>query len=139
MNDAHGAGRHDHLIDIAGIRIGHAEDARARSGVTVILPDAPAVMAVDVRGAAPGTRETDALDPTGLVERCHGLVLAGGSVFGLDAAGAVAAWLSARGVGLGVGARPVPVVPAAILFDLNNGGDKEWGEDPPYRDLGRRA
>ncbi|GAB4145037.1 MAG: P1 family peptidase [Sphingomonadales bacterium] len=128
-------GPQDHLIDIAGIRVGHAEDEVARTGVTVILPDRPAVMAVDVRGGGPGTRETDALDPSCLITHFHGLVLAGGSVFGLDAAGAVAAWLSARGVGLELGARAVPVVPAAILFDLGNGGDKDWGEAPPYRDL----
>lgn len=129
----------DRFTDIAGLKVGHAEDAQARTGVTVILPDSPVVMGVDVRGGGPGTRETDALAPHTLVERFHGLVLSGGSAFGLGAADGVAAWLSERGVGLPVGARPVPVVPAAILFDLSNGGDKNWGLEPPYRRLGLEA
>src|SRR5258708_28398053 len=121
------------ITDIDGIRIGNAEDAVIRSGVTVILPDEPAVTAVDVRGGAPGTRETDALDPTCLVERIDALVLSGGSAFGLDAAGAVAAELGARGRGFAVGPARVPIVPSAILFDLLNGGAKGWGREPPYR------
>jgi L-aminopeptidase/D-esterase-like protein len=116
------------------VRVGHAHDARFRTGVTVIVPDAPAVMAVDVRGGGPGTRETDALDPSALVERVHGLALAGGSVFGLAAADGLACALSDVGIGLpmGPGVPPVPVIPAAILFDLANGGDKAWGRLPPY-------
>jgi L-aminopeptidase/D-esterase-like protein len=111
------------------------------TGVTLIVPDAPVVMAVDVRGGGPGTRETDALDPSNLVERVHGLVLAGGSVFGLAAADELALYLSTAGIGLDIGAGlpRVPVVPAAILFDLGNGGDKNWGSDPPYRRLARDA
>ncbi|MFZ5609974.1 MAG: P1 family peptidase [Pseudomonadota bacterium] len=132
-------GPHDSLRDIAGLKVGQAADARVRSGVTVILPDIPCVMAVDVRGGGPGTRETEALDPTCLVHQFHALALAGGSVFGLDAAGAVADWLSARGRGLDLGPRAVPVVPAAILFDLNNGGDKDWGSQSPYGALAREA
>ena len=126
---------------VPGIRIGHAHDAGVRSGVTVIVPDAPVVMAVDVRGGGPGTRETDALDPSALVERVHGLVLAGGSVFGLAAADELVLCLAAAGHGLdfGTGIPRVPVVPAAILFDLGNGGDKAWGETPPYRRLAREA
>jgi L-aminopeptidase/D-esterase-like protein len=127
------------ITDIAGIRVGNAEDPRVRSGVTVILPDRPAVAAVDVRGGAPGTRETDALDPTCLVETVDAVVLSGGSAFGLAAASSVTAWLAARGIGFAVGAARVPIVPAAILFDLLNGGDKEWGEAPPYAALGRAA
>jgi L-aminopeptidase/D-esterase-like protein len=126
---------------VPGIRVGHAHDAGVRTGVTVIVPDAPVVMAVDVRGGGPGTRETDALDPSALVERVHGLVLAGGSVFGLAAADELVLCLAAAGQGLDMGpAMPrVPVVPAAILFDLGNGGDKAWGDSPPYRRLARAA
>ena len=131
----------DGFTRVPGIRIGHAEDATILTGVTLIVPDAPVVMAVDVRGGGPGTRETDALDPSNMVERVHGLALAGGSVFGLAAADELALCLSAAGTGLDIGAGlpRVPVVPAAILFDLGNGGDKNWGSDPPYRRLARVA
>ncbi len=127
--------------NVRGLRIGHAHDALVRTGVTIIVPDAPIVMAVDVRGGGPGTRETDALDPSTLVERVHGLVLSGGSVFGLAAADELVLCLSSAGVGLdmGAGLPRVPVVPGAILFDLGNGGDKKWGETPPYRRLAREA
>lgn len=102
------------------------------------------VMAVDVRGGGPGTRETDALLPWNLVERVHGLALSGGSVFGLDAASELALLLARDGVGLEVApGMAVPVVPAAILFDLANGGDKSWaqaaGTEPPYRRLAQEA
>ena len=131
----------DGFTRVPGIRIGHAEDASVLTGVTLIVPDAPVVMAVDVRGGGPGTRETDALDPSNMVERVHGLALAGGSVFGLAAADALALCLSAAGIGLdiGVGLPRVPVVPAAILFDLGNGGAKQWGSEPPYRRLAQDA
>ncbi|QMW24399.1 P1 family peptidase [Sandaracinobacteroides saxicola] len=123
---------------LRALRIGHAHCATVRTGVTLLVPDAPVVMAVDVRGGGPGTRETDALSPDTLVERVHGLVLAGGSVFGLAAADELALLLSRAGIGLDVGVCRVPVVPAAILFDLGNGGDKGWDE-PPYRRLAREA
>src|SRR5690606_14152020 len=99
------------------------------------------VCAVDVRGGAPGTRETDALAPENLVDAVDAVVLSGGSVYGLAAADGVVAWLGARGRGYGLvaGIPPSPVVPAAILFDMSNGGDKAWGEAPPYRELGVRA
>lgn len=128
----------DRFTDVPGLNVGHASEARARTGVTVILPAAPVVMGVAVRGGAPGTRETDALAPDTLVERVHALVLSGGSVFGLAAADAVTVALSRRGIGLDAGACRVPVVPAAILFDLSNGGDKDW-TDPPYRALALAA
>jgi len=128
----------DRFTDVPGIAIGHAHDARIRSGCTVILPAAPVAMAVDVRGGGPCTRETEALAPHNLVERVHGLVLSGGSVFGLAAADAVVFELSQRGVGLDAGPRKVPVVPAAGLFDLNNGGDKGWAASP-YPALGLAA
>lgn len=128
----------DCLTDVPGLRVGHAEDRSALTGVTVILPDAPMTMAVDVRGGGPATRETDALAPHTLVERVHALVLSGGSMFGLAAADAVAVALSQSGVGLAAGPLPIPVVPAACLFDMANGGDKAWVE-PPHRALGRAA
>ena len=132
------ADERDCFTDIPGLRVGHAHDSLARTGVTVILPDAPVTMAVDIRGGGPATRETDALAPHTLVERVHALVLSGGSMFGLAAADAVAVALSQVGVGLTAGPLPIPVVPAACLFDLANGGDKGWAE-PPYRALGRAA
>jgi L-aminopeptidase/D-esterase-like protein len=131
------------ITDVAGLKVGQAQDMGVRSGVTVILPDDRVVCACDVRGGAPGTRETDALAPENLVEAVDAIVLCGGSVYGLAAADGVAAWLGARGRGYGLSALPgvpvSPVVPAAILFDLANGGDKAWGETPPYRALGMSA
>jgi L-aminopeptidase/D-esterase-like protein len=129
---------------LPGLRIGHAHCPVARTGVTLLLPDAPVVMACDVRGGGPGTRETDALEPSTLVERVHGLVLAGGSVFGLEAASELAVILARAGIGLPVTDDVcVPVLPSAILFDLANGGDKGWanigGAEPPYRRLAHDA
>jgi L-aminopeptidase/D-esterase-like protein len=132
-------GKRNLITDVDGIRIGNAADEAVRTGVTLVLPRAPSVAAVDVRGGAPGTRETDALDPSCLVETVHAVVLSGGSAFGLDAASEIAAVLGARGIGFAVGAARVPIVPSAILFDLLNGGDKAWGETPPYRALARAA
>ena len=134
-------GPRNHIGDIGGILVGNAEDEAVRTGVTVVLPDARAVAACDVRGGGPGTRETDALDPVALVDAVDAVVLSGGSSWGLDAASGAAAWLGARGRGFRLGSSPVvsPIVPAAILFDLGNGGDKGWGEEPPYRALGRAA
>ncbi len=134
-----GPGPRNLITDVDGLQVGNAHDAGILSGVTVVLPDSPAVMAVDARGGAPGTRDIAALDPANTIQEFHGLVLSGGSVFGLDAAGGVTAALSERGVGLPLGPKRVPVVPAAILFDLMNGGDKNWGAEPPYRALGRDA
>lgn len=129
------------ITDVDGIAVGNAQSLDVRSGVTVVLPDRRTVAGVDVRGGAPGTRETDALDPTCLVEAVDGIVLSGGSVYGLEAMSGVVAWLGARGRGFALGETPVvsPVVPGAVLFDLPNGGDKEWGETPPYRAWGRIA
>lgn len=134
-------GSHNLITDVSGVTVGNAEDAVAGSGVSVVLPITRAVAAVDMRGGAPGTRETDALDPTCLVDAVDAIVLAGGSVYGLDAASGVVAWLGAQGRGFEVAGSPLvaPVVPAAILFDLANGGDKSWGLDPPYRALGIAA
>ena len=134
-------GPRNHIGDVGGISVGNAEDIAARTGVTVVLPDARAVAACDVRGGGPGTRETDALDPVCLVDEVDAVVLSGGSSWGLEAGSGVAGWLGARGRGFLVGSSPLvsPIVPAAILFDLANGGDKGWGEEPPYRALGRAA
>lgn len=133
------SGPRNTITDIAGLKVGNAEDTNLRSGTTVLLPDRPFTAAVDVRGGAPGTRDTDALAPDCLVEEFHGIVLSGGSVFGLAAADGVTSWLSDRGVGLPISPKPVPVVPSAILFDLANGGDKDWGRSSPYAALGRAA
>lgn len=127
------------ITDVAGIRVGNAADPSVRSGTTVILCEPPAVGAVDVRGGAPGTRETDLLAPEMTVAHVDAVVLSGGSAFGLDAASAVAARLAAEGRGFALGAARVPIVPAAILFDLLNGGVKDWGEAPPYHRLGIEA
>jgi L-aminopeptidase/D-esterase-like protein len=138
-----GTGARNLITDVPGLKVGQASNERARSGVTVILPDDRSVAAVDVRGGAPGTRETDALAADTLVEAVDAIVLAGGSVYGLAAADAVTAWLGARGRGFGMVVRPgvpkAPVVPAAILYDLSNGGGKDWGLEPPYRALGLAA
>ncbi len=127
------------LTDIPGIRVGHADDARLASGVTAIVFDAPLVVAVDVRGGGPGTRETDLLDPARTIERIDAIALSGGSAFGLDAASGVQAYLRSIGRGYVVGTARVPLVPGAILFDLLNGGNKDWGRYPPYRELAYAA
>jgi D-aminopeptidase len=127
------------LTDIPGVRVGHADDATLASGVTAILFDRPAVASMDIRGGGPGTRESALLDPVNTVDAIHGLALAGGSAFGLEAGGGVQAWLAEQGRGYQVGSAIIPIVPGAILFDLLNGGDKNWGRFPPYRDLGYSA
>jgi L-aminopeptidase/D-esterase-like protein len=134
-------GRQNLITDVPGLRVGHATDECVRSGVTVLLVDGFWAAGVDVRGGGPGTRETEALAPENLVGRAHAIVLAGGSVFGLGAADGVTAALSARGQGLQLkpGAPAIPLVPAAVLHDLANGGDKQWGLEPPYRRLGIEA
>ena len=124
------------ITDVPGLTVGNAHCARRATGVTVVLPpESGAVAAVDTRGGAPGTRETDLLRASALVERVDALVLSGGSAFGLDAAGGVQTWLAKRGRGFVAAGKTVPIVPQAILFDLGNGGDKEWGDLPPYRAL----
>jgi len=106
------------ITDVAGIEVGHFTDPRRPTGCTVVLARGGAVAGVDVRGAAPGTRETDLLHPSNTVEQVHGVLLAGGSAFGLDAAGGVMRWLEEQGVGLAVGPARIPIVPGAVLFDL---------------------
>src|SRR5512145_617376 len=110
-----------YFTSIPGLRVGHAQDEDALTGCTVILCEKGAVGGVDQRGGAPGTRQTDALYPMHLVQRVHAVVLAGGSAFGLDSATGVVRYLEERGVGFDVRVARVPIVPAAILFDLGLG------------------
>ena len=132
-------GAHNAITDVAGLSVGSAEDGRARTGVTVLLPDAAAAAAVDVRGGAPGTINTEALRPGGIIREVHGIVLSGGSAYGLEAATGLMSWLAVRGRGFCDWGPCIPVVTGAILFDLLNGGAKDWGEQPPYRALARAA
>jgi D-aminopeptidase len=127
------------LTDVAGVAVGHATDLRLGSGVTAIVFDRPFVASGVVLGGAPGERDTALLDPSMTVGHVDAFVLSGGSAFGLDAAGGVQSGLRAAGRGLAVGPARVPIVPEAILMDLLNGGDKDWGLHAPYRDLGYRA
>jgi D-aminopeptidase len=126
------------VTDVAGLAVGNAQDAHLKSGATVLLGAEPFVAGVHIMGGAPGTRETDLLAPDKTVAQVDALVLSGGSAFGLDAAAGVAEALRAQGRGFDVGGQKVPIVPGAILFDLLNGGDKNWVE-PPYRRLGHAA
>jgi L-aminopeptidase/D-esterase-like protein len=127
------------LTDIAGVRVGHAEDHGIASGVTAIIFDEPASASIDVRGGGPATRDTNLLEPGNTVETIHGIVLSGGSAFGLDAGGGAMAWLAEQGRGFALGTALVPLAPTAVVFDLLNGGNKSWGRFSPYRDLGYAA
>jgi D-aminopeptidase len=127
------------LTDVPGLKVGNAEDARAASGTTAVVFDAPATAGLATPGGAPALRDTALLAPEMTVARVDAFVLSGGSVFGLDAAGGVIAWLHEQGRGFTVGAARAPIVPGAALFDLDNGGDKNWGRRPPYFDLGWAA
>ncbi len=131
-------GKRNLITDVAGLYVGNAGDDILKSGTTVLVGNEPFVAAVDVMGGAPGTRETDALAPDKLVEGVDALVLSGGSAFGLDAASGVTEALRAQGRGFQAGPAIIPIVPAAIIFDLANGGDKNWTENP-YRALGAQA
>ena len=127
------------ITDVAGVLVGNADDARLASGVSAIIFAQPAVAAVDVRGGAPATRDTDLLEPHRTVEHIDAVVLSGGSVFGLEAGAGVQAFLRERGRGFEIGGIRVPLVCGASMFDLLNGGDKNWGRFPLYRDLGYSA
>src|SRR5262249_1201981 len=122
------------ITDVAGVLVGHADDARLASGVSPIIFAAPAVTAVDVPGREPALPE-----PHRTVERIDAVVLSGGSAFGLDASAGVQALLRERGRGFEIGGIRVPLVCGASMFDLLNGGDKNWGRFAPYRDLGYSA
>lgn len=127
------------IIDVPGLRVGNAADARLASGVTALIFDAPSVASIAILGGAPGVRDGALLEPEMAVDRVDALVLSGGSAFGLDAMGGVQSVLREQGRGFQIGDVTVPIVPGAICFDLLNGGDKDWGERPPYWDLGRAA
>ena len=131
----------DNIFKQYGVKIGHAHDDKVKTGVSVILPDAAAICAVDVRGGGPGTRETAALQEGRLIERVHAVCLSGGSVYGLAAADAVTTWLGAQGRGYvaRAGVPVSPIVPSAILFDNANGGEKDWGNIPPFHALALAA
>ena len=126
------------ITDVAGLKVGNAQNATLKSGATVLCADAPFTASVHVMGGAPGTRETDLLAPDKTVASVDALVLSGGSAFGLDACSGVMDALYADGHGYAVGDARVPLVPGAILFDLLNGGDKDW-TGTPYRSLGKEA
>jgi D-aminopeptidase len=127
------------ITDVPGLSVGNAADARLASGVTAVLFDRPAVASIAILGGAPGVRDGALLEPEMTVDRVDALVLSGGSAFGLDAMGGVQSLLRQQGRGFPIGDVIVPIVPGAICFDLLNGGDKDWGERPPYWDLGRMA
>lgn len=127
------------ITDVPGLSIGNTHDADLISGVSVILFDRPATASVAVLGGAPAGRDLGCLEPDATVEAVDAIVLAGGSGYGLDAAGGVQAWLRGKGRGLAVGTARVPIVPQAICFDLLNGGNKDWDRHPPYRELGYAA
>ncbi len=132
-------GPHNLITDVPGLLVGQAEDRDGITGTTVVLVEAPAVAAVDVRGGAPGSRDTELLDPAALVTRIDAIVLSGGSAFGLDAAGGVMQGLASMGRGFAVRDVRVPIVPAVILFDLAFPGRLAWSGEPPYRRLGQEA
>jgi D-aminopeptidase len=127
------------LTDIAGVKVGHAEDTTVASGVTAIIFDEPAVASADVRGGGPGMRDGALLELPNTVERVDAIALSGGSAFGIEAGGGVQAWLAEHGRGFPVGDALIPIVPGAVMFDMLNGGNKKWGRFPPYRDLGYSA
>ena len=127
------------ITDVAGLKVGHAQDLELGSGTTVVVFDEPTVASVDVRGGGPGTRETDLLNPVQTVTGIDAIVVSGGSAFGLDAASGVQAWLREQGRGFAIGPARVPIVPGAVLFDLLSGGNKNWGRFPPYREFAYAA
>lgn len=126
------------ITDVAGLRVGNAQDDHIKTGTTVLVGDKPFTASVHVMGGAPGTKETDLLAPDKTVEQVDALVLSGGSAFGLDACSGVMDGLRAMGRGFAIGDIRIPIVPGAIIFDLINGGAKDWDENP-YRALGREA
>ena len=126
------------ITDVAGLKVGNAQNDAIKTGTTVLVGDKPFTASVHVMGGAPGTKETDLLAPDKTVEQVDALVLSGGSAFGLDACSGVMDGLRAMGRGFAIGDIRVPIVPGAIIFDLINGGDKNWDENP-YRALGHDA
>ena len=129
-------GKYNSLADIAGLKIGNAQDHTLKSGSTAIICNEPMIASAAVHGGAPGTRDLALLEPENSVETIDAITLSGGSAFGLDAASGVQSWLRQNGRGFAIGPVKVPIVPGAIIFDLINGGDKDWGKHSPYRDFG---
>jgi D-aminopeptidase len=127
------------ISDVEGVRVGSAQDERVASGVTVVLFDEPATASIAINGGSPALRETALLEPEMRVEQVDAFVLSGGSAFGLDAAGGAMAYLAEIGRGFVSRDMRVPIAPGASLFDLTNGGDKAWGRQPPYWQLGYQA
>nr|MBN1229435.1 P1 family peptidase [Anaerolineae bacterium] len=127
--------RHDAITDVPGIKVGHAQDIEAITGCTVVLCEDGAVAGIDQRGGAPGTRETDLLRPMHLVEAVHAVLLTGGSAFGLAAADGVMHYLEGKGIGFNTGVARVPIVPAAVIFDLDIGR----ADVRPDPSMGRQA
>lgn len=127
------------ITDVPGLRVGHAQDETLGSGVTALIFDAPAIASIAVHGGAPGLRDTGLLEPEMSVERIDALVLSGGSVYGLDSMGGVVGFLRENGRGFPVRNVNVPIAPGAVLFDLLNGGDKNFGSEPIYWRLGYQA
>jgi D-aminopeptidase len=131
--------RHNLITDLAGIRIGNADDPRIASGATSIVFDVANVASGVTRGGAPGSRDTMLLEPEMTISSIDCVLLTGGSLFGLDAAGGAVSFLRAQGRGMRIGAINIPIAVQAIVFDLTNGGDKDWGRMPPYWELGWQA
>lgn len=127
------------LTDVPGLRVGHSQDEKLASGVTCVLFDEPAVASISIQGGAPGVRDGALLEADKSVEKVNGLVLSGGSAFGLDAMGGAQGFLREQRQGFRIAGVMVPIVPGAIIFDLSNGGDKNWGRRPPYWELGYEA
>ncbi len=127
------------ITDVEGVRVGSVDDPRLASGVTVVLFDEPAIASIAINGGAPALRDTALLEPEMTIERVDGFVLSGGSAFGLDAAGGAMTYLVEIGRGFEHRGARVPIVPGASLFDLLNGGEKDWGRKPPYWDMGLKA
>lgn len=132
-------GRQNLITDVEGLLVGNAEEVDIKTGTTVLVCESPATASCHVMGGAPGTRDTDLLAPENTVEEVDAIFLSGGSAFGLDAASGVQSALRKQGRGFEVAGQRIPIVPGAILFDMINGGNKDWGEWPPYRDLGKKA
>ena len=126
------------ITDVAGVRVGNAEDARVATGVTAIVFDTANVASGVTRGGAPGTRDTTLLEPEMTATGIDAVLLSGGSLFGLDAAGGAVSFLREQGRGMRIGTANVPIAVQAITFDLLNGGDKDWGRMPPYWELAGR-
>lgn len=138
MDAASRPGKRNLITDVAGLRVGNAQDDHIKTGSTVLVGDVPFKASVHVMGGAPGTKETDLLAPDKTVQDIDALVLSGGSAFGLDACSGVMDGLREMGRGFAIGPMRIPIVPGAIVFDLINGGNKNWVENP-YRALGRAA